>query len=312
MTDAVPTARRDRNCGRQARLQFPILIVALILLSGCARDAARVGEIRIAEKDLSQRARVSEVQFPGSGKRYVALAQLVKGYLSLAVLQSLNVPTGEAAIEAEARRIDANTRAPQVLKNIKDVYGSDRRGYLNTYVRVVYAERVLYNEVFLKDRAINVAQRKKAEEFLAAAGKNPSGFGTIAKEMGFAPVAMTLSREKGIRRGDVAEQVMQGPSPNAGAAGVEQATRMISALSGVKPGEVAPTALEWQEGYQAIRLARKEGTAYRVASVFVPKRNFEDWFWEKASKVPVKIEDKALKEAFLKEVSWAKRVAMGT
>ena len=282
----------------------------MFLLSGCARDAARVGEIRIAETDLSQRAKVSEIQFPGSGKRNVALAQLVKGYLALAVLQSLNVPTGEAAIEAEARRIDANTKSPEVLKRIKDVYGSDRREYLNTYVRVVYAERVLYNEVFLKDPAIHAVQRKKAEEFLAAAVKNPSTFGTIAMEMGLAPATMTLSREKGVRRVDVKERGTSGSPPEAGGVEVEQAARMISALTGVKPGELVPTALEWQEDFQVIRLFRKEGAAYRIESVSVRKRNFDDWFWEKASKIPVRIDNKALKAAFLREVSWAKHTAM--
>jgi hypothetical protein len=310
LTDAAPTARRDRKCGRHARPRFPILIAALFLVTCSARDAARVGEIRIAETDLSQRARVSEVQFPGSGKTYIALAQLVKGYLALAVLQSLNVPTGEAAIEAEARRIDANTKSPEVLKRIKDVYGSDRRGYLATYVRIVYAERSLYNEVFLKDPAIHAAQRKKAEEFLAAAVKKPSAFGTIALEMGLAPVTMTLSREKGVRRADVKERGTPGGSPETGGVEVEQAARMISALSGVKPGELAPTALEWQEDFQVIGLVRKEGAAYRIESVSVRKRNFDDWFWEKASKIPVRIDDKALKEAFLQEVSWAKHTAM--
>ena len=310
MTDAVSTARRDGSCGRHARPQLPLLIVALFLVAGCARDVARVGKIRIAEKDLAQRAKVSEIQFPGSGKRSIALAQLVKGYLALAVLQSLNVPTGNAAVEAEARRIDANTKAPEILKKIKDVYGSDRSGYLNTFVRVVYAERFLYNQVFLKDPAVHSAQRKKAEEFLAAARKDPAAFGTIAKELGLAPVTLTLSREKGIRREDAAERGTPGGSPDAGAVEVEQAARTISVLSGLKSGEVAPVVLEWPEDYLVIRLLRREGAASRIASVTVPKRTFDDWFWESASKIPVRIEDKDLREEFLGEISWAKRIAM--
>ncbi len=310
MTDAVPAARREQAGGRRARPLFSILLVALFLVSGCARDAARVGDLRIAKRDLARRATVSELQFPGSGTRHVALAQLVKGYLALAVLQSLDVPTGDAAIEAEARRIDADTRAPEVLKRIKDVYGSDRRGYLDSYVRVVFAERVVYNEVFLKDRAIHAAQRNRAEAFLATARKNPRAFAAIAKQTGLAAVTMTVSREKGIRRVDVKEPETPGSSPAAHGAEVEQAGRMIAALSGVKPGEVAPTALEWPEGFQVIRLLRREGTACRIDSVSVPKRDFDDWFWERASNIPVRIEDKELREAFLKEVSWARRTAV--
>ena len=271
---------------------------------------ARVGDIRIGGEDLAHRARVSEIQFPGSGERHIALAQLVKGYLALGVLARLDVPTGEAAIEAEARRIDASTKAPEVLKRIKEVYGSDRRGYLNGFVRVVYAERFLYNEVFLKDPAIHAVQRGKAEAFLAAAGKNPSAFETTAKEMGLAPVEMTLSRKKGSRRAGREERGTPGGAPGANGVEVEQAARMISGLSGIKPGEVAPAVLEWREEFQVIRFVRKEGGDYRIASVSVPKRSFDDWFWETASNIPVRIGDKRLKEAFLKEVSWAKRTSM--
>ncbi|MHB8783531.1 MAG: hypothetical protein ACYDAX_08975 [Desulfobacteria bacterium] len=86
-------------------------------------------------------------------------------------------------------------------------------GDLDTYVRVVYAERILFNEVFLKDSSIHAAQRKKAEEFLAAAGKHPSAFGSIAKEMGLESVPMTLSAATGARRADRKERgAPAGPS----------------------------------------------------------------------------------------------------
>ncbi len=310
MTGAACTERQDRAGGRHARPPLFILLVGLVLASGCARDAARVGEFRIAEKDLAQRAKVSEIQFPGSGKPHIALAQLVHGYLALSVLRSLNVPTGDAAIEAEAARIDASTRAPELLKKIKDVYGSDRRAYLDTCVRVVYAERVAYKDAFLKDPAIHAAQKKQADAFLAAARKDPAAFGAIAAKMGLSPETLTLSPDRGIRRADAKGPKPPGRSPAPGAEETAQAARMIAALSGVRPGDAAPTALEWPEGFQAIRLVRREGAAYRIESVSVPKRTFDDWFWAAASKTPVRIEDKELKEAFLKEVSWARRAAI--
>lgn len=39
-----------------------------------------------------------------------------------------------------------------------------------------------------------------------------------------------------------------------------------------------------------------------------PHRSYNDWFWEKAGKIAVRIYDKKLKEELIKEVSWAKRV----
>ena len=43
-----------------------------------------------------------------------------------------------------------------------------------------------------------------------------------------------------------------------------------------------------------------------VESAVVLKKTYDDWFWEQASKIPVKIKDSVLKQELLKEVNWAK------
>ncbi|HEX8947659.1 MAG TPA: hypothetical protein VF790_01785 [Dissulfurispiraceae bacterium] len=130
-------------------------VLTLVFLAGCAKEVCSVGDIRITENDLEHRAKVSEVYYPGSGKNYIALSQLIKGYLSLQVLEALGYRVDAAVLEEEARRIDTHTRAPDLLGKIKNIYGNDRASYLNTFVRVVYAERVLYNEVFLKSKGLS-------------------------------------------------------------------------------------------------------------------------------------------------------------
>jgi len=296
----------------------PLLPIAFVLMTvGSAAFAAdnsvrpgvvgRIGGIPVTEIDLSYRSRVSEVYYPGSGKRYVALAQLVKGYLAFEVLKDLGVPTDNAALEREAARIDGSTKAPEVLAKIKAVYGEDRRGYMDTFVRVVYGERGLYNEVFLKSAAIHQETRRLAAEFLAEAKGAPSSFAEIAKKRGLTAGTLRVSLDNGIvREGERKEK----PSAGAAPAGVEQARRILESAGRVRPGEVVPDLIEWQEGDQVLRVLRKEGEATLVESVNVPKRAYEDWFWENASKVRVTIDDKALKERFLKEVSWARNLSL--
>jgi hypothetical protein len=298
-----------------------ILVLGLIaVFSPCfaaAGEPARVGVLPITEKDLAQRAKVSEVYYPGSGKRYVALAQLVKGYLAIEVLKNLGVPTDNAALEREAARIDGSTKAPEMLAKIKAVYGEDRRGYMDTFVRVVYGERGLYNEVFLKSAAIHEETRRQAAEFLAEAKGAPSSFAEIAKKRGLGAGTLRVSLDNGIvregerkREGDRKEERKEERPAGAAPAGVEQARRILESAGKVGPGEVVPDLIEWQEGYQVLRVVRKDGEATVVESVSVPKRAYDDWFWEKASKVPVTIGDKALKEQFLKEVSWARNLSL--
>jgi|GEM_PF-3848218 hypothetical protein len=128
-------------------------MTVLISLAGCSREVCSVGDMRITEKDIKLRAKVSEVFFPQNKSEHAALAQLIRGYVSLQIARSLGYETSQRAIEEEANRIDRDTKAPEILKKIKAVYGGDRKGYLNTFVTVVYAERLLYQESLLPTKS---------------------------------------------------------------------------------------------------------------------------------------------------------------
>ncbi len=284
-----------------------LLILILALLSACSavdvpvvKQTGTVGTISISEKDISQRARVSEIYYPQSNRRYVALAQLIKGYVSLEILKSLGHKVDETVLEQEAGRIDRNTKAPDVLRKIKAVYGSDRAGYIKTFVTIVYAERVLYNEVFLKSREIHKEQYLMANGILIDAISSPGSFNEIAKKQGVKASKLRVSRKEGVVPYDSG-----GKRGQTGGAGTGMAERLISAVSKIKEGKVYPQIIEWLEGYQVIRLVKKEGESYVIESVFIPKRDYDEWFWEKAKKIPIRIHDRELKEELLREVSWA-------
>lgn len=282
------------------------LLLPLGFTSGCAKKVAEVGSIPITNKDIAFRTRVSEVYYPGSGKDYIGLTQLIKGYLSEEVLKSLGQKVDQSTWEAEAQRIDQNTKAPAVLEKVKNVYGRDRKNYLNSFIRVVYADRAVYNEVFLKSGAIHQQQRKNAEKFLQAALQSPSAFSETARDQGLETKKLKLSEQEGIQPLEAGTRPRENPS----GAGQEQAKRLIDAISSLKPGAVTPQVIEWQEGYQVLRFLKKDGKDYLVESVSVPKRNFDDWFWEQASGIPVRIYDPKLKDELLKNVGWAKNLKL--
>lgn len=281
-------------------------LIFLFLLSACTQKVCDVGDINITDKDISLRKKVSEVYYPNSGKDYVALSQLINGYLSEEILKSLGHKIDDAILAAEAKRIDENTKAPETLKKIKDIYDSNRAAYLKTFIRIVYAERYLYNEVFLKSKEIHKEEHQKAVEIVNKAIKSPKLFKDIAKEKGLKTIRLKVSKEGGIAPyGEEARSKL-----NTAGIGVEQAERLINAVSTINKGDVFPEVIEWLEGYQIIKYIKKEKDYYIIDSVSIPKKSYDDWFWERASKTPVKIYDKALKEKLLKEVSWADRLKL--
>ena len=291
--------------GQAVRPALFVILTLLAFSAGCSREVGRVGAIPITGKDLSRRAQVSEVYYPGSGERYVVLSQLIQGALSVEVMKSLGIPAGDAELEKEALRIEENTRDPERLKKIREIFGNDRRAYRDVYVRGIYAERVLFNEVFLKSRDIHQEQYRKAEAFLEAARKTPASFREVARKSGLTSRRMVLSPRKGI----LPEGNVPGRAPSGGEA-MEQAGRLIRVVAKLAPGEVSPEVVEWIEGYQVVRLVRREGGNSVVESVGFPKRTYDDWFWETASRVPVKIHDKSLKEEFLRKVSWGRKLRL--
>lgn len=275
----------------------------LSLLTGCSKDICTVGDLHISERDIDQRARVSEIYYPGSGKEYVALAQLIKGYLSLEILKSFNYKTDDIVLEGEAKRIDGNTKAPSVLKKIKDVYGRDNAGYLRTFAQVVYGERVLYNEIFLKSEEINKEQLFRADTFLKEAMRSSKSFKEIAKRYEMSVKSLKIS-SKGIMPYGNEIKTVQSIS------GVEHAKRLSDAVSKIKQGEIYPETIEWLEGYQVIRFVKKDGEDFVIETVNIFKVNYDEWFWDRASKIPVKIYDKTLKDELLKEVTWARNLRL--
>jgi hypothetical protein len=170
---------------------------------------------------------------------------------------------------------------------------------------VVYGERVLYNEVFLPSREIHRKEFRQAEEFLREALRSPASFQGMARKRDLVAVALRLSLREGIL-----------PWPeerkrrSSSGSGIEQAKKLMEALSRTRPKEVYPEVIEWREGFQVIRYLQKEGKDLVVQSVSIPKRDYEEWFWEKASQIPVRIHDQTLREELLREVPWARNLKL--
>jgi hypothetical protein len=294
-----------------------VFIALVFSTAACNTDkgkVADVGGIIITQKDLEQRGKVSEIYYPGSNKAYISLAQLSRAYLSEKVLNSLGYKVDEQVLAAESKRIDENTKAPEVLKKIKDVYGLDKQGYMKTFIRVTYDERYLYNEVFLKSRDIHKDQYLKAQNIIRESQQSPDQFKAISKKYGQEAKTLKISEKEGIKpyeENNKKKPDEMGPGgPGHENVGMEQAARLIEMVSKVKPGEMYPELVEWQEGFQILRFVNKEGDNYIVESVSIPKRDFDEWFWENAAKIPVKIYNPALKASLLKEVSWASKINM--
>jgi hypothetical protein len=288
-----------------------LLSCSLAVLLSCSKPkaACEIGSFKLTTKDIEQRAKVSEVYYPGSGKPYVGLAQLIKGYLALEIMKSLGIKVDDSVLDQEGKRIDDNTKAPEVLKQVKRVFGSDQASYRRVFLAVVFAERVLYNEIFMKSREIHKEASDKAESLVRDAGKSPEKFREISSKLGLDVKKVRLSLKDGIVPEGMKDRPEGAPKPPGEGAGQDQAQRLIEYVKNLKPGQVTTSVIEWMEGYQVMKfIGRGQGEDYLVETVSVQKRDYDGWFWDKAREIRVKIYDEKLKTELLKEVSWTKNL----
>lgn len=133
---------------------------------------ARVGGHRIDERDLELRQRVLDVTYPSSSSPAAALAQLVESLLATELLARQGHGSATRELEAEALRIDRETRMPEMLARIQAIFGDDRDRYLTVFVRTDTAAARLW-EKHQRDPEPEVAERGFGPWFWSEAGKVP-------------------------------------------------------------------------------------------------------------------------------------------
>ncbi len=294
------------------------------LLRGPAEPALRVGPYAVSDEQLELRRRHVAVLYPDSAQPEVAAAQLVQGYLSAVVLAKYGTELDRRTWEAEALRVDRETRDPEMLGQLKAVYAADQESYLTVGLLPDFAQSRLFRYYRSASRFAEES-RRRAAAFLDEAEQNPAEFEALAAKLGGLYRKVEADPELGLipfgAAEDAAAPELRDESPRsrrerairarmAGdqAAQESAAARMlISRLGGVAAGAVYPRTLETGESFEAARVLdrRADGTLV-VELVSFAKPDYGAWFWSEARTVPVVIRDAGLRDALRAKAAWAK------
>ncbi|MCM2277960.1 MAG: SurA N-terminal domain-containing protein [Oligoflexia bacterium] len=143
------------------------------LLSACQLFnpvLATVAGEPITRRDVERREAVNRIYYPEYSKdlKNTSLQQLVNARVLQEILESHGRPVTDELLRQEALRIDRDTRKPDLLAQVKAVFGADEPAYLRNYVLPVIVERLIYYEFFLKDPRIDAKTRANYPGWLAA------------------------------------------------------------------------------------------------------------------------------------------------
>jgi len=278
------------------------ILLLFLILTGCSGSVATVDELSISEKDITDRAEVLKVIEPSHADRAAALADLVKSKLALKIIHSLGYAISTKDLKEEEKRLEKEF-PPATLQKVRDLFKDDRKTYMKAFVAVPFSEKVLYQGLFLNKKEIHADRLQLAKDILKKAQESSKSFEEITKDMDVKAGMFKITS-----KGDLI-QYGRNPFNNSSLALNNVHTKKIAdAVKTMKKGESYPEVIEWLQGYQIFRFVRKEYDYYLIELVMVSLHNYNDWFWERASKIPVKIRDQKLKDKFLKETPWADKL----
>jgi hypothetical protein len=101
----------------------------------------------------------------------------------LALKNAWNIEITPGQLAAEVQRIDATTRAPEILAELKAALGNDPARFARTVARPIVVERELRRR-FENDDALHAGQRQKVEKLRAALLAAKAGGATPEKLLG--------------------------------------------------------------------------------------------------------------------------------
>jgi hypothetical protein len=190
-----------------------------------------------------------------------------------------------AQIAAEVQRIDATTRAPEVLAELKTALDNDPARFARTVARPIVVERLLRDR-FDNDDALHAGQRRQAEAArasLLAIPAEPAGPGG----------RLTGLRQLGSNQVSETTWQMTPRPPEAGAPDVHEPggdpkfyfdelpgpLQLVLRAQLHRAGNVS-AVIETPAGFLVYLCEETTAASMRVAILSIPKRNYEQWLAE--------------------------------
>lgn len=148
-------------CGKFISIGLLLLAAGAI---GADRDGAKLLSDRTAIERVYYNHRLGEKPAFETASPPALLERLVQEDLRKedALKKVYHVEISAAQLDAEVQRINATTRAPEILAELKSALGNDAERFARTVAKPILVERILRDK-FENDDALHAAQRRQVE-----------------------------------------------------------------------------------------------------------------------------------------------------
>jgi len=275
-------------CKNKGRLFGVALLLTLIIAGGwwfgCPKTVAVVGNSQISEADIGYRIGVEEA-YGTAIEQPAALLALIKDTLEREVSMRAGVVVDEKDLDAFSAAVDKHSKAPQVLKAVKQVFAGNGEAYRRIYLAPKIINMKLHSW-FSRDAEMQKQARAMIQKAyaLAVAGND---FKKVAQTVHLRFAIQDYKTDK-----KQAPDALRGYFPH-GIAMLSPGFQKL--LNGLKVGEIAQTISEDGTTYRVVRLLKKKEGIYKTAEIIAAKASFDPWFRKQADKISVHIKDKQMR-----------------
>jgi hypothetical protein len=298
-----------------------LILVVSILIYFHSPTLAQVGDIKISRADAEYRQKIILLNSPKE-KRFLGLYQLVKSAINAEILKNNGQPLEDWRIEEEKNRIDKNTKDPEQLKRVKNIFGGDTKAYLKDFVKPALVDHAIYYDFFLNDEKAQRAGLKKTLDFIEEVHKPGADFKKTALKKRLRVVQLEVSLKEGLhweelRRLGMPPHMLKSQTvpQNANNTNPEVFARIQKSMEKkttpqkndeeaqkwfdmvikpMKEGEVTDAPLNRQEAWLVVHyLHKKSEDKYQLEVVSFPKANYNEWYESEKAKVKIIIHDKS-------------------
>ena len=278
-----------------------IIIIFIVLFYGnnlfFKKDKiiANINNINIYEKDIVNAQKTEECY---GGEKYseeVTLIKLINVSLEKLVLNYFedDFPSKEDILQ-KSDWVDENTKAPEILNCVKDVYSSSKDDYLFWYISPIIENNSLYQS-FFASKEINKEEFDKIQLI-----KNRIERGEKISEIEDYSI-ISINKKENVS--DVLKEYDQ----------YDKANFLIEdILSNLSPEETWPEIIEQEYSYNIYELKEETESSFIVGVISVLKKDFDVWFKDYVkSNVKIKIFEESLSQKIIndhKDVWWSQYI----
>ena len=267
-----------------------VLLYLALVFWGCAKEnevVARVGSVEIYREDLILQKAVYERCYGQANKDSIeVLAELIRDALEKAVLKAkYGIEPPESILVEKEKWIDKNTKAPEIWRCRKKVYGRNKKALYRNIISPILVNQKLHG-MFSMDTLIHKQERDGIAKIFKKIMEFPESLKTIAGYDTF-QIPKRVSVDKTLLESGaefVPDQIID------------------KVLVHLKPGEMWQNIIEDDYSYKIVRLLSENDSSYVCDGVIVMKKPFDKWFREYAIKdVDIEIYNDCLKKSLLEK-----------